>query len=103
MLPVPRPLPSAVAAGRFGLEENGEPVCPSPREVREITEQHAEKLIGLLDSLAAAPPAGKPQLLELFQSGVKAYEEDFGSAAAVQFDAYVRRQAGLGSGNRRGR
>src|SRR5581483_7079026 len=43
-LPVPKPLPEAVAAKRFG-EEDGKPVRPGPNEVRAITEQHAEKLI----------------------------------------------------------
>ena len=32
-LPVPRPLPSAIAAARFGQEENGKPVRPGAHEV----------------------------------------------------------------------
>jgi uncharacterized protein YukE len=102
-LPVPRPLPSAVAAGQFGQEENGKPVRPGAREIREITEQHAEKLIDLLDSLASAPANGKDALRSQFDADIAAYGEDFGECAADQLQAYVKRQAGLDSGSRRGR
>jgi hypothetical protein len=102
-LPVPRPLPSAVAAGRFGQEENGKPVNPGAHEVREITEQHAENLIDLLDSLAAAP-ANRRDVLQLqFDAGIATYREDFGPHAADQLKAYVTRQASLESGERRQR
>jgi hypothetical protein len=102
-LPVPRPLPSAVSAGRFGQEENGRPVRPGPREVREITERHAEKLIEMLDSLASAPDNGKDALQAQFDAGIAAYAEDFGQHAALQLQAYVTRQAGLDSTRRRER
>jgi hypothetical protein len=102
-LPVPWPLPSAVTAGHFGQEEEGKPVRPGPAEVRAITEQHAEKLIDLLDAIASASAAGKAALLESFQNGLATYAEDFGEPAARQLEAYVRRQAGLDSSNRRGR
>jgi hypothetical protein len=94
-LPVPRPLPSAIAAGHFGQEENGRPVRPGAREVREITERHAEKLIDLLDSLASAPANGKDALQAQFDAGIAVYAEDFGQHAADQLEAYVRRQASL--------
>jgi hypothetical protein len=94
-LPVPRPLPSAVAAGRFGQEENGKPVRPGAHEVRAITEQQAETLIGLLDTLACAPATGKDALQSQFSAVIAAYAEDFGQPAADRLEAYVRRQAEL--------
>ncbi len=102
-LPVPHPLPSAVAAGRFGQEEDGKPVRPGAHEVREITEQHADKLIDLLDSLASAPADGKDALRAQFAVGIAAYAEDFGQHAADQLQAYVRRQADLDPSSRRER
>jgi hypothetical protein len=102
-LPVPKPLPSAVTAGNFGRDENGKPIRPGAHEVREITEQHAENLIDLLDSIASAPANSKNALLESFQTGIAAYADDFGQLAAAQLEAYVTRQAGLDSGSRRGR
>jgi hypothetical protein len=94
-LPVPKPLPSAIAAGHFGQEEDGKPLRPGAHEVREITEQHAEKLIDLLDSLASAPATGKDALQAQFGTGIAAYAEDFGQHAADQLEAYVKRQASL--------
>jgi hypothetical protein len=98
-LPVPRPLPSAIAAGHFGQDEGGRPIRPGAHEVREITEHHAEKLIETLDSLQQASgsciPGEATRLRELFDSGIAAYAEDFGHHAAAQLEAYVRRQAGL--------
>jgi len=102
-LPVPRPLPSAIGAGRFGHEENGKPVRPGPREVREITERHAEKLIDLLDQLTSAPTNSKDALQAQFDAGIAAYAEDFGQQAADQLQAYIKRQAGLDSTSRHGR
>jgi hypothetical protein len=99
-LPVPKPLPEAVAAGRFGQEENGKPVRPGPQEVRAITEQHAEKLIELLDALRSAPQSGRQSLIESFQADLIAYAEDFGAEAAQRLEAYVRRQAGLDPADR---
>lgn len=94
-LPVPRPLPSAIAAGHFGQKENGKPVHPGAHEVREITEQHAEKLIEMLDSLASGPANGKDALQAKFNEGIATYAEDFGQHAASQLEAYVLRQASL--------
>jgi len=94
-LPVPRPLPSAVAARRFGQEDDGRPVRPGAREVREITERHADKLIDLLDSLASAHADTKETLRTQFDAGITTYAEDFGQPAAYQLQAYVKRQASL--------
>jgi hypothetical protein len=94
-LPVPRPLPAAVAAGQFGREDDGKPVRPDPHEVRTITEHHAEKLVDLLDAIAAGPASGKDTLRAQFAAGIAAYAEDFGRPAADQLEAYVRRQASL--------
>jgi hypothetical protein len=102
-LPVPRPLPCAVAARHFGQHESGAPVRPVPYEVREITQQHADKLVELLDAIASAPATGKDAMQVQFAAGIAAYGEDFGQQAADQLEAYVRRQAGLDSGSRRGR
>ena len=102
-LPVPRPLSSAIAAGRFGVDENGNPVRPDAQEVRAITEQHADKLVDLLDTLRGASADTKDALLVQFMAGITAYAEDFGQPAADQFEAYTRRQAGLDPGCRRGR
>jgi hypothetical protein len=99
-LPVPRPLPSAVAAGHFGREENGRPMRPGAREVRDITEQHAEKLIDLLDAIHSGPMSGKESLQERFDAGIATYAEDFGQHSADQLQAYVLRQAGLDCASR---
>jgi len=99
---VPRPLASAIAAGHFGQEESGKPVRPGPREVREITLQHADNL-ELLDAIAIAPADRKDDLRAQFDAGVAAYAEDFGLHAAEQLEAYVRRQATHDTGSRRGR
>jgi hypothetical protein len=105
--PVPTPLASAVAAGRFGHEENGRPVRPGPHEVREITRRHAEKLIDILDSIAQAAgscvPGEANRLQGLFDSALAAYAEDFGRHVADQLEAYVRRQAALDASERRER
>jgi hypothetical protein len=78
-LPVPRPLPAAVAAGNFGKDEQDKPIRPSPQEVREITESFAEKL---LDSKTDAE----------IQAGIARYAEDFGPRPAAQLEAYLRRE-----------
>ncbi len=102
-LPVPRPLPSAIAAGHFGHNDSGAPIRPGPQEVREITQQHADKLIEILDSIGIASPNAKVGLLESFQTGIIRYAEDFGPRAGEQLEAHVKRQAGLNAGSRRGR
>jgi hypothetical protein len=101
-LPAPRPLPSAIAAGHFGQEENGKPVNPGAHEVREFTKQHAAKLIDLLDSVPCTPASARDELLARFTAGIAAYAEDFGQRAARQLEAYVTRQAGLDTSRRHG-
>ena len=101
-LPVPKPLAAAIAAGRFGQEENGKPVRPGPHEVRDITEQHAET------HRAARPDRRSAQewqrrVAGILQNALAAYAEDFGQPATDQLEAYVRRQASLDRGSRRGR
>jgi hypothetical protein len=104
VLPIPRPLPSAIAAGHFGQEEDGRPVRPGAAEVRAITENHAEKLVDLLDSIEQAAgscvPNERARLTGIFDSAIAAYAEDFGPHAANQLEAYVRRQASLDASSR---
>jgi hypothetical protein len=57
----------------------------------------------LLDQIAGARSNGKGDLLESFQNALTAYAEDFGQPATDQLEAYVRRQASLDCGSRRGR
>jgi hypothetical protein len=83
VLPVPKPLASAVKAGHFGHEENRKSVRPGPDEVRAITEDHAEKLIACL---GARNKSG-------FAEGIAKYAGDFGGHAAEQLERYVRRKA----------
>ena len=106
-LPVPKPLPSAVASGHFGQEEDGRNVRPGPHEVRAITEQYAEKLIKLVESIGQAKRDGavaeQDWLKEQLSAALAAYAEDFGDHAAQQLGAYVHRQAGLDLDDGRGR
>lgn len=104
-LPVPRPLTAAVGKGNFGEDEHG-PIRPSLDEVRAITEQHAEKLIDLLDAQNQVDASldksqcsdrarlyhDKDKLMSAYQSGIALYAEDFGQAAANRLDSYVRYQ-----------
>ena len=96
-LPVPRPLPAAVAAGNFGHDEAGRPIRPAADEVRAITESQADQLIDMLDAVKATlgKPAEALHLPESFNSILAAYAEDFGERAARQLEAYARRQASL--------
>jgi hypothetical protein len=99
-LPVPRPRPEAVAAGRFGYDDDQRPIHPGPAEARAITENHADKLIELLKSLPPSPdpPAASNPLAREFEAGIAAYTEDFGTDAAERLEAYVRRQSMLDEG-----
>jgi hypothetical protein len=94
-LPVPRPLPHAVAAGHFGSDEHG-PVRPGPQEIREITENHAERLTSLLaDQLAAQRSSAEAESTRLsgeIRKATEKYAEDFGEHASEQLLAYARRQ-----------
>lgn len=87
-LPVPKPLAEAVAAGHFGYEEDGRPVKPGPAEVRAITEQHAAKLIDLLNQDASDRAAAE----QGYTDGIAAYRESFGEEAARRLEAHVRHE-----------
>jgi hypothetical protein len=97
-LPVPRPLPTAVAAGRFGQDEEERPIRPDPDEVQAITENQAEKLIDMLDAAKKVVSEKSPAADSLpgaFRTILDAYARDFGDRAAQQLEAYVRRQSSL--------
>jgi hypothetical protein len=105
VLPVPKPLPEAIKAGHFG-EQAGGPVNPKPAEVRAITEQHAEKIVDLLDGLRhmerarTAPQcsdrarvgAEVDRLEKQIRAEIDKYAASFGQSAAAQLEQYVRRQ-----------
>jgi len=107
VMPVPKPLPSAIGKGNFGEDDRG-PVRPTAAEVRAITEHHAEKLIDLFTrlqenerQLSRVGGVGrtslireKDRLLSGYQSGIALYAEDFGEHAANRLDSYVRHQVG---------
>jgi hypothetical protein len=96
-LPVPKPLPAAVAAGQFGQDDDGRPVRPGAQEVRVITERHAKKLVDLLAGIeqasGACASAEADRLRRAFDSAIAAYAEDFGEQPAQQLEAYARRLA----------
>ena len=95
---MPPALRAAIDAGSFGRDENGV-VRPSAAQIRSLTLQHAERLIGLLGAIAQAGRSGHAdevaRLNEAFRSGVAAYAKDFGPTAARQLEAFCRRQAHL--------
>lgn len=105
VLPVLKPLPSAIGKGHFGEDEHG-PIRPTPAEVRAITENHAERLINLLEGLSevegflansqcsdrARLYHEKDRLLSAYQGAMAMYAEDFGEHAANRLDAYARHQ-----------
>ena len=107
-LPVPKPLPAAVAAGHFGHDDHG-PIRPGADEVRAITERHGEKLIELFDGLRQVETwlsssqcsdqarlyRERDMLNGRVTSAIAAYAEDFGTQPAEQLEAYARRQARL--------
>jgi hypothetical protein len=62
----------------FGQDENGKPIRPKADEVREITEQHAERMLEMTDAELSA--------------AVTKYAEDFGPRPASQLERYVRRR-----------
>lgn len=102
VLPVPKPLPSAIGRGHFGEDEHG-PIRPTAAEVRAITENHAERLINLLEGLAEVNGSlansqcsdrarlyhEKDRLLSAYQGAVALYAEDFGEHAAKRLEAYA--------------
>ncbi len=105
VLPVPKPLPSAIERGHFGEDEHG-PIRPTSAEVRAITENLAERLVNLRDGLAEVERFmansqcsdrgrlyhEKDRLLSAYQGAIAMYAEDFGEPAANRVDAYARHQ-----------
>jgi hypothetical protein len=75
--PSPSPLPTAVEAGVFGVEEDGAVVRPSDEEVQEIT-------VEVTDSLLELPDGVKREAL------LAKYAEDFGAKAAQELDRWTR-------------
>lgn len=92
VLPVPKPLAAAVAAGHFGHEENGRPIRPGPVEVRAITEDHAQRMIDLLAELNTGC-ADREAICSKYAAAMTAYAEDFGEQAAARLDAHVLHEA----------
>ena len=116
--PLALPLPAAVAAGVFGLTEDG-PVNPDDGEVRAMTEEHARELLVLLADLQAAevgmrtgedPRTGRipktpesrsklAQFLERESTRLKtaygdalaAFVQGFGEDATAALDLWVRK------------
>ena len=76
-VPSPLPLPTAVEAGVFGVEEDGAVVRPSDEEVQEITAEVTDNLLDLPDG------AERKALLAK-------YAEDFGTEAALELDRWTR-------------
>jgi len=103
VLPVPKPLPEAITAGHFG-HEDGKPVRPTSTEVRIITENHAEKIIDLLNGLREAERhvargsdeartgAECGRLRNEVKSAIDKYAASFGTEAGERLEAYCRRQ-----------
>jgi hypothetical protein len=102
-LPVPAPLPAAVAKGVFGTDDNDDPIDPSEEEVHEISMQHGEQLSEVLQELdavnkrLAAQPSNREELirhkerLTCQKQGMLAlYAEDFGEAAARHLESWAR-------------
>jgi hypothetical protein len=75
--PMPRALTESIAAGVFGVEEDGAPVNPGDMEVAEITECVAEALMDRPND---------PEREEL----LKKYADDFGPKAAEELDRWSR-------------
>lgn len=102
-MPVPQPLPAAISNGHFGTDEHG-PIRPTPPEVRAITENHAERLLDLLDGLAEVENFlansqcsdrsrlyhERDRLVSSYKRAIAMYAEDFGEQAASRLNAYAQ-------------
>jgi hypothetical protein len=111
-LPVPKPLPAAISAFHFGKHEDGAPVRPDAAEVRAITENHAERIIDLLEGLREVERSlASPQcsdrarlgaecnrLKDQVRAAVALYAGSFGEEPAARLEAYARRQVLLANG-----
>ena len=97
-LRVPKPLPEAVAAGRFGRDEQGRVAHPDADEVWAITQPTVEGVVDQVAGLAeaerrglAAAEVAKRQAQ--IRAGLQSYAEDFGQAATDRLLAYAYAQA----------
>jgi hypothetical protein len=100
-LPVPKPLTSAITAGHFGYED-GVAIRPGPGEVRAITEQHADRMIGMLEELRNAGTDSE-KLRGRYTAALSTYAESFGEPAAARLDSHVRHEATKQTGGLRSR
>jgi hypothetical protein len=95
-LPVPRPLPASVAAGRFGHDDDGKAIRPEADEIRAITESLADRLIELLDAIKeTTQESARQPMQEQFSQAIQMYALEFGERPARQLEAYARRQSSL--------
>jgi hypothetical protein len=100
-LPVPRPLPASVAAGKFGHDDDGQAIRPEADEIRAITESLADRLVELLDAIGEVAQAPARQTMqEQFTQAIKMYALEFGERPARQLEAYCRRQSSLDEDHR---
>lgn len=110
VLPVPKPLKEAVARGDFG-EEEGKKINPSAREVHDITQQYAEKIIELMDAMRhtrrqlaghcsdqARVGAEDARLQDQIKLGIEKYASSFGQEAADRLQAYCQRESFIRAG-----
>jgi hypothetical protein len=95
-LPMPRPLPQSVNAGVFGQDENG-PVNPSEEEASDITVNHAEMIIELMEAFRRAGESDpiKQELSDQVQQAARKYAGDFGWQAAERLLTYCHRRSVL--------
>ena len=93
-LRVPKPLPEAVAAGRFGRDEQGHVVHPDADEVWAITQPTIEAVVERVAELVGAERRGMAaaevaRRQAQIRADVQDYAEDFGQAAAERLLAYA--------------
>jgi hypothetical protein len=95
-LPRPRPLPQSVNAGVFGQDEEG-PVNPSEEEVMDITINHAEMIMELMEAFrgASQPDPTNQNLSDQVQEAARKYAEDFGWLAGEKLLTYCHRRVVL--------
>ena len=99
---------SAVTAWCFGWKVDGYPIRPSQDGIRAITEQQAEKIVGLVGLRQIERVLASPQcsdyarlahdwnaLQRSIHTELAKYGEDFGADATERLEAYCRRQAVL--------
>ena len=97
-LRVPKPLPEAIAAARFGRDEQGRVAHPDADEVWAITQLTVERVVDQVAGLAEAERRGLGAAevatrQAQIRAGLQDYAEDFGQAAAERLLAYAYAQA----------